>query len=56
MLQAIYVSGGNLENETVSGYRQRLSKNGNIHPIQVVTSSRFPKLTNLKASRKIELI
>ena len=32
--------------------RKRLSKNGQIHPIQVVISSRFPKLTNLKASSK----
>ena len=30
--------------------RKRLSKNGQTHPIQVVISSRFPKLTNLKAS------
>ena len=48
MLQAIYVSGGSLENETVSGYRQK----GQILLIQVVISSRFPKLTNLKASSK----
>ena len=32
--------------------RKRLLKNGNIHPIQVVISSRFSKLTNLKASSK----
>ena len=28
------------------------AKNGKIHPIQVVISSRFPKLNNLKASNK----
>ena len=32
--------------------RKRLSKNGNIHPIHVLISSRFQKLTNLKASSK----
>ena len=31
---------------------KRLSKNGQIHPIQVVILSRFPKLTNLKTSSK----
>ena len=48
MLRAIYVSGGSLENETVSGYQ----KKGQILPIHVVISSRFPTLTNLKASSK----
>ena len=32
--------------------RKRISKKGKIQPIQVVISSRFLKLTNLKASSK----
>ena len=43
MFRPSSVSGGN---------RKRISEKGQIHPIQVVISSRLPKLINLKASSK----